>query len=638
MINEEVPVISPKKAQQLYYEILNYHETYRWTYPSFDISENIQNAINRFIRGLPFSPIDLLEGIKNFFKKLWNDVMKPLIDSILSYLKEVFSPILDVFGTLYEGIKGAVLEAGKMLIAGITTTINSIISFSEDIWSFVQTIPETITTFVSTIAETITTTIKSVGDTIWSNVSQMGEMLGSAFEYIRGQLQQFWNTVINHLTAIAEAFTNALTTVGNMIMSALQSLGQWITQGLKTIWNGITTSLIAVAKTFEDAWNNMVQSIMAWVDNILELSKVSFSPINYKQMYEKIHTLRSITVTGCLGGSLTVSLIDAVQILSNLHFKDTFMYILDILGIRQWYSTMYATEYEVNTAIPQRYRLLYTMLPHHISIDRAMAMRSRFIIDNEDLMESMRYAGINPDQTLKIPTMWYSEESILANPLQPEKWEMVETKTWLDAFVRLAGSPAGYFLLSMASRYGYFEETLFMRALLDSDYGALAMGIAINTFKRAFLRRWLTKYEDEAIEDFIANEITEEDFRARLEALGYAKTMVDVYVEFFKDRLMIRRRKASLTILKRAYQSGRIDREEFIHGLIKLGYKPAVVEEIIIQADQEIAPDKELSKSDILALYKAKIMSKAEAMSRLSRIYADYRDVEMLVKLHEPKG
>ncbi len=633
---ENVSVISPRKAAALHYEIIRYHQETKYWYPTFDVNEGWKLAIERFVKGLPLSPLDPLEGIKDWFKDRLNDLKKTIIDPIKDAIGAIFDPILDTFGSIYEGIKSGISAIIDPIWESIQGSFSGFTTFLDSIWTGIMELPNTISAYIGEFGATLQTWVASAIQTALDGLNWVWEGLTSGVEYIKGQIEQIWNTMLNHLGALGNAIGEAFAGVGKFVSDGLASLGKWITDGLQTLWNGIVSGFQGVVNGIQDAWNGVMEGINSLAASLAEIGGFSHSSYDYKEAYDTIWFLMKVGVPLAVSGQISVTVLDALQLLSNMHIKDTYQYVLEITGVRAWMQTVWNTEWQVNTAIPQRLRLLYTIMPNPMPLRDAMLMRSRYIIDDKDLVRSLRFEGINPTTELEAPTLWYDERSILENPLDSTKWKPTTTEDYKDAYVRQAGAPAGYFLLAMASRSGFFDEKLFMQALLDSNYGPLAMGIAINAFKRNFLLRWIHKYEDEAVNDYIQAEIDETEFRARLDGIGYGKSVIDMYVDFFTDRRGLRRRKATMALLQAAYQAGRIDMEEFKKRLIAIGYKADIVELIIAETEADIAPDKELTKAEVLRLYKAKSLTKDQARIRLNRIYADEEDTELIMSLYEP--
>jgi len=316
---------------------------------------------------------------------------------------------------------------------------------------------------------------------------------------------------------------------------------------------------------------------------------------------------------------------------------DLFKSLLGAMGVYWLLDNVVRKPLEWSLLKPFDYGLASMFTPVIPGLRYLMDARSRWILAPEDLPKWLKHHGINPDAVYGEGQEWPTIETLWAFPFEPERWVWERINTWGQMFERLSQAPAGYFLLSMASRSGFFIEDIYRRALEDSDYGPLPMAIALAAFRKAFLRRHLTKYEDDAIEDYLKGDITLDQFKDRLRALEYSEDMVEIISGFYEDRQYRARRRVTLTMIKKSLQAGRIDRGKFVHELRRLGYPKEHIPFIVEETLAEIAPDRELTKAEILSAYRGKFRTRDWARERLLRIYADPEDVELLLDMNAPK-
>lgn len=287
--------------------------------------------------------------------------------------------------------------------------------------------------------------------------------------------------------------------------------------------------------------------------------------------------------------------------------------------------------------IPYNYWAAKQFTPYIPDMRYLFDGRSRFILWQEEFERLIRYHGYNPEGKLEKPREWYLEEDLLDTTKSPREWRREKIDTYGKLFRRLAEAPAGYFLLSMASRSGFFDEKVFLEALRESDYGPLAMRIAMEAFKRAFLRRWLTKFEDDVIEDYLNGEISAEEFKERLKNLGYSDDVVHIFYGFFSERKARKLKGTSLTIARTRFIEGVDSEEEFKLKLAALRYSPEAIEDFVEVAKADKEAKRILTKGDVLGLYSAAIIKKEEAKRRLIVAGFDPKDVELLLKWRAPE-
>jgi len=430
----------------------------------------------------------------------------------------------------------------------------------------------------------------------------------------------FVDGLVKIITFIIKPFENINTTLGGFISGIIDGVHKKFVEpiyeksieGIQTLTQ--ITKDVGSSINFEDIWKSPVDFYQAHI-----VAQKKWSDINSK------------TITA-MGIGIPLELLNPFSQGSIPHFINT---ALTMGGAFTMAGKYWDTHIDRILTTPMRYALNYLYTPEYLSYIDLQHMRSRYIIGNSDFLEGLRFQGIDVSKKLITPTDWYDEASIIEHFDEPEKWKKTKINTWGDALIRQAGAPAGYFLLSMASRTGYFDEKIFQQALLDSDYGPLPMGIAMQAFRKAFLSRWLTKYEDGAIEEFLAGDIDEKEFHDRLVALEYTDDVANIFTSFFKNRREETRRKALLSTYKKAYQRGKISAEEFKRYLIGKGFDLDSIDLIISMTDEEIMDEKYLTKAEIIKLYRHDLITEDELKRRLYNIYADKEEAELIFKLEK---
>jgi len=587
----------------------------------------------------------LLEDIVKAISDLISSVLKPILNTIESTVRTISDYVVNFIKPYLESVYNFLVDVYVYVTDYLYNTLTSIHNLVRTLYQYLSNVKFTIEATISNawagIVDSVTNvynTVVSAKDTIMNSVSEFATNVYSKFNAISTTLGSMWTNFTNHLatlgnnllsgiTNLVHGFTNAFNSFTNSITQALRNLGLWIADGMKSVGEAMFAEV-----------RSLYNTIVEMGKQSLSTSPHFFSLAVGKTYYEKAINLYNHLLIMYHTGSIVTTIHDAINPASQRSAFEYWREGWQMAGMR--YTMQRIAEEIINyeLLIPLRYELNNIYRHEPIPYSDAMAMRSRFIISDTDFEHFISLQGIDPNKELKKPTKWYAEEDLLAYPTEPDRWREVEIRTWGDAYRRLAGEPAGYFLLSMAARNGYFDETVYRRALLDSNYGPLAMGIAMQAFRRAFLRRWLTKFEDYAIERYLDGEITLEEFKDELRDLGYSEDIVNIFAEFFSERRKRYRKKATLTMLKKALQSGRITEEEFKKGLAELGYDPKSWDMILEQTWEEIAPDRELTASQILNAYKKGIIDYDYAYMRLSRIYAYEDDVKILLELYKPTG
>jgi len=163
------------------------------------------------------------------------------------------------------------------------------------------------------------------------------------------------------------------------------------------------------------------------------------------------------------------------------------------------------------------------------------------------------------------------------------------------------------------------------------------MAIALAAFRKAFLRRHLTKYEDSAIDDYLKGEITYEEFKERLRVLEYSEDMVEIIASFYKDRQLRATRRATLAIISRRFWAGMIDEATLRAELLRLGYKAEHIDYVVEDIKSRTPEPPELTKAECLRVFREGLRPESWIRERLMRRGYTGEDLELLIELNRPK-
>lgn len=368
------------------------------------------------------------------------------------------------------------------------------------------------------------------------------------------------------------------------------------------------------------------------------------SPITPAKAAEIQLTIAGISLAANTLGT-TISVLGEVAGVGQVETHSDWMHhILDGLGIHDLGKHSLQSMVKHGVDIPVDYHWASTFMPQHPPLSDTMLAYNREKISRGAFDEILSLQGIYPDKELPEP------KKVLRIP--PEAWKEgipditkielkpVEVKTYGDMYDEIRKGAAGYFLLSMAARSGFYDRDLFENFLLDSDYGPEVSALALKAFESAFIRRHKTKREDMIIEDFLEGRATKSEFYERFKAMEYTEDMIDVIFAFFEDAKAVRTRHVSAVFLRKQFISGAITEPEYQRGLARLRYAKADINLIVEDAKSEIEgieyAHRSLSKTDVLRMYKAKIRDKATVTKNLLGMGIDKKDVEDLMKMYEP--
>lgn len=111
------------------------------------------------------------------------------------------------------------------------------------------------------------------------------------------------------------------------------------------------------------------------------------------------------------------------------------------------------------------------------------------------------------------------------------------------------------------------------------------------------------------------------------------------YVPYWRDRLIdLSYRVPGRIDIRRLFRLGSIDREELVRGYHRLGYSPADAQRLATSAQREkMAPERDLTKAEIVALYEAGAMPRQEALGQLGSMGYDEHETGQILDLADAR-
>jgi len=161
--------------------------------------------------------------------------------------------------------------------------------------------------------------------------------------------------------------------------------------------------------------------------------------------------------------------------------------LIDYSGLRTLTGYGFGTAFGTAIAPILTYSINEQLLPQKPDMRTIFDAFGRFKVTPTAFLEHLKIHGINPDEKLSLPEketklgygIWYDNESIIKNFMNPEAWKEVPIETYGDLYMRLAESPVNYFILRAVAESGFYHREIFKRALLDSSYSPLAMALIL---------------------------------------------------------------------------------------------------------------------------------------------------------------
>lgn len=319
--------------------------------------------------------------------------------------------------------------------------------------------------------------------------------------------------------------------------------------------------------------------------------------------------------------------------------------VVDYSGLRTITGYGFGTAFGSAIAPIMAYAVNEQLLPMKPDLRYIFDAFGRFKITPTAFREHLRYYGIDPDKKLTIPDeerrlgygVWYDNESIIKNFMNPEAWREVPIETYGDLMMRLAESPVSFFVLRLVAESGFYHREIFKRALLDSSYSPLAMALILLGCEKSFIRRHMTAYEDEINDMYLNGELDFEEYKEALRDIYPSEDMVNVISSFFKNKWIRTRRVGVRALVEDQYKNGLITRDEAKVRLMNAGYRAWIVEDLLNLWDYEKKIGKEFTEVQLCRIAREGIWSLEKVMLRIMRKGWEKDEAVAWLKLYLPK-
>lgn len=258
-------------------------------------AEHVQPALSKII--------EIVGKVVEAISVLWQNVLVPVINWIVSNVVPVIAPILEtigslvfsLFGTISDVVRGIFDALGglidfitgifsgdwakawegiKSFFSGIWDAIKGIVQF---IWDLIVGIIITAVDIIKGIITTVFNAIKTVVTTIWNGIKTV---ISTVINGIKNVVTTGFNAVKNGISTVLNTIKSVVTGVFNGIWNFIKGIINGILGGIEGMVNGVIGGLNAMVR----ALNKLSFDVPDWVPvigggkfgfNLKELSKVS---------------------------------------------------------------------------------------------------------------------------------------------------------------------------------------------------------------------------------------------------------------------------------------------------------------------------------------------------------------------------
>jgi len=224
---------------------------------------------------------DPLGQLANWLWEQIRDALSALQEAVTGFIRTVRDTILsaiDVLGTTISGlfnvleafieswfntIKGAITAIGETLeaqfpalasaISGVTQTLIGIVSSIEQLWNFVQTIP-------NSIIEGLSSVIENLGEGLGSAIQSLFDMLVNVFESLESGLVSIGGMVSQGFSSLANILNNLIVGV-EQIGVGIASFAKSVVDELVQLGQVLKTYVGELQEFFAERYNNLAQRV-----------------------------------------------------------------------------------------------------------------------------------------------------------------------------------------------------------------------------------------------------------------------------------------------------------------------------------------------------------------------------------------
>ncbi|MCY9734172.1 hypothetical protein M5X17_10475 [Paenibacillus alvei] len=180
-----------------------------------DTLETIKGLWDKYGAELLTGLSEAMENIRKTFQKLWDDVLKPIIEPFLKKLDEIWN------GTL----KGIIKQVGEVVMKLVTAALEIYNKFISPLINYVidQLAPGFVKGF-NIVLNIVTTVISSVGDIIKGLLRTLGGIIDFVTGVFTGDWKRAWTGVKDIFGGIFDSLYGLVKAPLNLIIDAINSV------------------------------------------------------------------------------------------------------------------------------------------------------------------------------------------------------------------------------------------------------------------------------------------------------------------------------------------------------------------------------------------------------------------------------
>lgn len=249
-----------------------------WDYDAF--ISNLESAFSTLPQWFQNLVTNIVTIVSNIVNPIWGNVIKPVVDTIISGIQYAFQtlagPITSLFGTIFTDVRDTISVNFAPVFEGIGAFLAPVLGTLSSLWQdFIDMLAGTTTTIkniwsnsikpiVDVAAKTVQGLFEYLG-TVWSDI------VGPVIEHIGKGVATLWNNILMpNLELFIDIIGNVVEAVLGLWNNVLMPLIQWITHSwgpplanvINSVWDIIQTVFAGIGKVIQ----GLMQSLKGLTD------------------------------------------------------------------------------------------------------------------------------------------------------------------------------------------------------------------------------------------------------------------------------------------------------------------------------------------------------------------------------------
>lgn len=267
--------------------------------PIIDNSEKLKKTINNVLKPIQKMTNTLAKAftyVGDKWNKVYDNSIKPLMDSLKTGLSDTFSKFLDVYNqyvvpmleSLAEGFSTLWEQHLQPFVDNVTGLVSSIITAIQTLWELwlkplidwiiANLIPK-IVPIIESMWKTIQKVWEGISDTIGGIIKALKGLIDFIVGAFTGDWDKAWNGIKEMFSGIWDAIKGIVETVWasikggietsiNIVKGVIESVLSFIKFYWETIWNGIKTFVTTIWNGIKTMLTNVLNGIKTFFTNI----------------------------------------------------------------------------------------------------------------------------------------------------------------------------------------------------------------------------------------------------------------------------------------------------------------------------------------------------------------------------------